>query len=205
MGLRLKWLCATALLIVAARADAQVQSQSEGCQTVSLLASMSRADSYRRLMSLRARVANGQQSNLVFAARAFELRPNRINAKALLALIPRNEHDDAVWHWFEGMLCDSESLSDMTSLAKMQERLPHTLASAVIVFPENMLEYVSYAYLSIQDPHSDFAIQMTAVCRRRHAQFISAVEQLSDRDRSWFATKIFDPAGCRPLALPEAE
>jgi len=91
------------------------------------------------------------------------------------------------------------------SLGGLQARLPHSLAKAVALFPEKMYDFVSYAYDSIQDPHSDYAVQMQTVCRHHHERFMTAVNQMPEKDRNWFAAKIFDTARCRAIALPEAD
>jgi hypothetical protein len=91
------------------------------------------------------------------------------------------------------------------SLGGLQARLPHSLAKAVALYPEKMYDFVSYAYDSIQDPHSDYAVQMQTVCRHHHERFMTAVNQMPEKDRNWFAAKIFDTARCRAIALPEAD
>jgi hypothetical protein len=67
-----------------------------------------------------------------------------------------------------------------------------------------MLDYVSYAYASIQYPDSDYSVQMRMVCRAKRAEFSSAVNKLDADDRKWFVGKILNPDGCRVLTLPEA-
>jgi len=123
----------------------------------------------------------------------------------VIELIPRNAGQDAIWHSLEGSLCEHESVEDMKTLGSLQARLPHDLAKAIAMHPDKMYEFVSYAYDSIQDPHSDYAVQMQAVCRRHHGRFVDAVNQMPEKDRNWFTTKIFDPAQCRAIALPEVD
>jgi hypothetical protein len=44
----------------------------------------------------------------------------------------------------------------MRVLGSLQPRLPHDLARAVDMNPDKMHDFVSYAYDSIQEPHSDY-------------------------------------------------
>jgi len=76
------------------------------------------------------------------------------------------------------------------------------LANAVLLVPEKMFAYVTYAPLSV-NPESDNAVQMKRVCRARHKQFLDAVNRLSPDDKNWFGAKIFNPQGCRTIAFPE--
>jgi hypothetical protein len=68
-----------------------------------------------------------------------------------------------------------------------------------------MLAYISYASVSTQDPHSDYAVQMQSVCQARHIEFEKAVDKFSPSDKSWFVSRIFNPDRCNALAYPEAE
>ena len=68
-----------------------------------------------------------------------------------------------------------------------------------------MHAYVSYAAASVQDPHSDYAVQMRSVCEARHQEFQKAVNELPLDKRDWFEKHILNSVGCRVLALPEAE
>jgi hypothetical protein len=65
--------------------------------------------------------------------------------------------------------------------------------------------YVAYASISVHDPHSDYAVQMQAVCRAKHSEFVKAVERLQKDQRDWFVKHVFNPEGCHALALREAE
>ncbi len=101
--------------------------------------------------------------------------------------------------------CSAESLADMKSLGGLGERLPRDLARAVLLVPDKLPSYVSYAPISVQDPHSDYAVQMQAVCRAEHPEFVRAVEGLPTDKRDWFVKHVLNPDGCHALALPEAE
>ena len=167
---------------------------------------MARMKSSPALRKLEALAGESYRSRLVSAFRLFELDQADMNSVlGVIELIPRNADQDAIWHSMDGSLCEHESVEDMKTLGSLQARLPHDLAKAMNRQPNKMYEFVSYAYDSIQDPHSDYAVQMQTVCRRHHELFLSAVSQMSEKDRNWFTTKIFNPSDCRAIALPEAD
>lgn len=167
---------------------------------------MARMSSSPALRKLHTHAGDGYRSKLVFAFRLFEIDQSDMDSGLrVIELIPRNADQDAVWHSLEGSLCEHESVEDMKSLGGLQARLPHDLAKAVNRQPNKMHEYISYAYDSIQDPHSDYAVQMQTVCHHHHELFLNAVNQMSEKDRNWFSMKIFNSAECRAIALPEAD
>lgn len=166
---------------------------------------MARAQSVQVLTQLGAIAGDSYSARLLFTFRMFEIQPNMNSAQKVTELIPRNHNEDGAWHSLNGFLCEQESLAEIKTLASLQARLPHDLASAVDAYPDKMYLFVSYAYDSIQDPQSDYAVQMQLVCRHKHGRFVNAVNEMPVKDRDWFITKIFDPAECRAIALPEAD
>jgi hypothetical protein len=70
--------------------------------------------------------------------------------------------------------------------------------------PDKIPEYVAYSLTSVQDPHSDYAIQMQKVCRAKHAEFIQAVAKLPREKKDQFMKYIFDPDACNALTLPQS-
>jgi len=193
------------LLSLSLVASGRLLGEALGCKEVAAIAQMARANSVEAMVRLKPTAGSGDRANLVFAFRSFELRPHdRLAAAKVLSLIPGNGEQDFDWHTFGDSLCDAESVRDMKTLAGLGDRLPRDLARAVLIVPEKMLDYVSYAYASIQYPDSDYTLQMQAVCRKRKPEFLKAVDLLAVDDRKWFITKIFDPSRCRAIALPEA-
>ena len=102
-------------------------------------------------------------------------------------------------------LCDDEAVAEMFSLSRIRDHLAHDFAKAVLLVPDMLPKYVAYASTSVQDPHSDYAVQMQKVCRGKHAEFVKAVERLPTDQRDWFVNHVLNPEGCHALALPEAE
>jgi hypothetical protein len=181
-----------------------VLPQEIGCNNVHLFARMARTQSPQVLTQLGALAGDSYSTRLVFNFRMFEIQADGDSALKVIELIPQDQDQDRVWHSLDGLLCGQESVAEMKSLGSLQARLPHDLAKAIDLDPAEMYRFVSYAYDSIQDPQSDYAVQMQSVCRHHHGTFLKAVGQMPEKDRNWFATKIFDPAVCRAIALPEA-
>jgi hypothetical protein len=123
----------------------------------------------------------------------------------LLNLVPQQDGQQAIWMTLGDSLCDAESMSDITSLGQLRDRLPHDLAKAVLLAPEMLPAYVAYALVSIQDPHSDYALRMEMVCRAKHQEFMKSVDGLPSEKRGWFVSHVLKPESCHALAFPEAK
>jgi hypothetical protein len=178
---------------------------------------MARAISTTELMKSQNRAGNSYQAQVVFEARLLELNPrDKSAAKSILELLPTNEAQQLALTTFGDSICDTESVRDMGSLDRLEARLPRAFATAVLLVPAQMSAYISFAYESADDPHSDYGIQMQRVCKVNHAAFISAVKKLGDGSpeneghlavpsTQWFIARIFNSKTCRTLVLPEAE
>jgi len=181
-------------------------SQTPDCGEIAAIARMARTKSSTLLLTEKQKVGDSYRARVVFASRAFELRPTeQRNAILLLSIIPQNEGQHNTWMTLGDSLCSNESIADMKSLAQVGENLPHDLAKAVLLAPGKLTSYVAYAATSVQDPHSDYAIQMQAVCRVKHPEFLKAVEELPIHKRDWLVKHVLNPEGCSVLAFPEAE
>jgi hypothetical protein len=143
---------------------------------------------------------------VVYAARLLELDPQKRDAAVLLLnLIPKDDEQHRLLMSFGDHLCGTESFKEMKVLDQVGERIPHDLTRAVLLAPEKIPEYVAYSMASVQDPHSDYALQMQKVCRAKHSEFVEAVAKLPLEKREQFLKYIFDLDGCNALALPEGE
>jgi hypothetical protein len=152
------------------------------------------------------KAGNSYRAHLVFASRLFELNPSsHSNATKLLDLIPKDDAQHLVWMTFGSCYCGTGPIieKEMNALDRLGSRLPRDLAKAVLIVPERMMDYISYASTSVQDPHSDYAVQMKSVCLADHKDFVKAMNNLSPDDKNWFTTRIFNPVGCHPLVFPE--
>jgi hypothetical protein len=167
---------------------------------------MARAKSSAILASAKQKAGDSYRAQIVFAARSLELDSvaNRA-AVTLLNLIPHDADQQSIWTTLGDSMCSGETVSDMKSLGQLGERLPRGLARAVLLVPNRMRDYVAYSLVSAQDPHSDYAIQMRAVCQARHSEFLGAVGGLPPDKRGWFIRHVFNPDGCHALALPETK
>jgi hypothetical protein len=176
------------------------------CDETAALARMARAQSSAVLAQEKREAGDGYTAGVVFASRSLDLRPkDRHAAVLLLNLIPQDEKQQTAWMTLGDSLCSTEPVSDMKVLGRLSEGLPRHMAQAVLLVPEKLPDYVAYALISTQDPHSDYAIQMQNVCRAEHPGFIKAVAGLPPDKKDWFIKHVFDPDGCRAVALPEAE
>jgi hypothetical protein len=166
---------------------------------------MARANSVEGLESWKNTSGDGYRAQVVFAFRLFELKRTDPVASHLFSVLPQDEELDSVWHSFGTYLCKKETDSDIHTLADLEGRMPRDLAMAVLLSPDKMLSYISYAELSVMYPDSDYAEQMEAVCRSKHTEFVDAVSRLPDKKKNWFSTKILNPEGCHALVHPEAD
>lgn len=181
-------------------------AQRPDCDEIAAMARMARTKSSTLLLAEKQKAGNSYRARVVFASRAFKLRPTKQRtAILLLNLLPQNEAQHNTWMTLGDRLCSNESIADMKSLAQVGENLPHDLAKAVLLVPDKLPSYVAYASTSVQDPHSDYATQMQTVCRVKHPEFLKAVEELPTEKRDWLVKHVLNPDGCRVLAFPEAE
>lgn len=181
-------------------------AQEPNCSELAAIANMARANTSSKIAVEKRAAGNSYRAEVVFAARSYEVRQqDKDVALALLNLLPQNDEQHVTWVTMGDSLCDNESVTDMKSLGKLAERLPRDLAKAVLIVPSKMPNYASVASIFAHDPHSDYAVEMEAVCRANHVEFLKAVEEQSIDKRDWFVKHILNPEGCRALALPEAE
>jgi hypothetical protein len=85
----------------------------------------------------------------------------------------------------------------MTSLSRLGEGLSRDLAEAVLLAPQMLSKYLAYASVSVQDPHSDYAVRMQPVCKAKHPEFVKAVKELPGDQREWFVNHVFNPESGR--------
>lgn len=176
------------------------------CSQVAAISNMAASKSTPSLIKWQKKAGDSYIAHLVYSFRAFELNPtDQRVASRLLSLVPPSKEEEPLWHTLDGFLCEEERIEEIKILTVLQARIPHDLARAVVLVPKKMLDYVSYAYTSSQDPHNDYAVQMRSVCRTQHKAFVGAVNNLPSDDRQWFVKKIFNPDECRAIAVPEAE
>lgn len=157
------------------------------------------------LRERKAAAGDGYRAQVVFAFRQFELdNSEKAAARQLLDLIPKDDDQRLTLLTLGDALCDSETISEMKSLARVRDGLPQEFARAVLLLPTSMPAYLSYSLKAVADPHDDSAIQMQVVCRKAHGEFLRAFDALPVDDKSWYRKYIFDPEDCRALEHPEA-
>lgn len=190
--------------------------QNTDCREIRAIARMARARSIAALNAQHQAGGEAYRSRLVYAVRQFELTPKDGRAASeLLQLIPTEDKEELVATSFGSLLCEKELMAEVKVLSALGDRIARDLSMAVLLVPDKMDAYVVYAAEAVQDPHSDYAIQMEHVCRARHEKFVKAVENLgagtpekgyfATASSDWFRKHILDPDNCRALAIPEAE
>jgi hypothetical protein len=183
-----------------------LSAQKPNCGEIDAIARMARAVSTAELAAHKLNAGESYRAQLVYAAKLIELAPQRQDAAILLLnLIPKDEQQQHVLMTLGEHHCETESYHEMKMLAQLEERLPRDLARAVLMVPAKIPEYVAYSVTSVEDPHSDYAVQMEKVCRAKHAEFFDAVTKLPREKRDRFLKYVFDFDGCNALSLPEAQ
>jgi hypothetical protein len=181
-------------------------AQKPNCGEIDAIARMARAISTAELAAHKLNAGESYRAQLVYAAKLTELAPQRQDAAVLLLnLIPKDEQQQHVVMTLGEHHCETESYHEMKMLAQLEERLPRDLTRAVLMVPGKIPEYVAYSVTSVEDPHSDYAIQMQKVCRAKHDVFFDAVTKLPREKRDRFLKYVFDLDGCNALTLPEAQ
>jgi hypothetical protein len=195
--------CVVALVFLLAPCTVS-PAQKFDCGEIEAIASMARAISTAELAEAKVKAGESYRAQFVYAAKQFELKPEKRDvALLLLDLIPKDDVQQQMLMTLGEHHCVTESYHEMKSLAQLVERLPHDLARAVQLVPAKIPEYVAYSITSVQDPHSDYAIQMQKVCHVRHSEFVAAVAKLPWQKKDRFLKYIFDPEACNALTLPE--
>jgi hypothetical protein len=206
MSMKLKWIIQVVIFGNLLLCNVLCGAENLSCNQVAAISNMAASKSTPLLAKWQKKAGVSYIAHLVYSFRAFELNPtDQWVASRLLSLVPPSKEDESLWHTLDGFLCEQERIEEIKILAALQERIPHDIARAVVLVPKKMLDYVSYAYTSIQDPHSDYALQMRSVCLTQHKAFVGAVNKLPSDDRQWFVKKIFNTDECRAIAVPEAE
>jgi hypothetical protein len=191
-------------LLVILIAPGFLRAQTADCNVIRTLAETARAPSDSKLLSLKESAGDSYRANLVFAWRTFQLQPkDPTRAERLLMLIPSDDDQRGVILMLGDSLCDSETVTQMESLARVRDDFAHELARAVLVVPRFLASYIRYSLLATRDPHSNYAVEMAAVCKVAHDQFVNAVRQLSATDQQNLTRSVLDPNGCRVIAVPE--
>jgi hypothetical protein len=197
--------CVVVLILLLAPGK-MLTAQKLNCGEVEAMVRMARAISTADLAAAKVKAGESYRAQFVFAAKQFELKPEKQDAALLLlSLIPKDDEQQQMLMTLGEHHCETESYHEMKTLAQLTERLPRDLARAVLLAPAKIPEYVAYSITSVQDPRSDYALQMQKVCRVRHSEFVDAVARLPLQKRDRFLKYIFDPDECNALTLPEAD
>jgi hypothetical protein len=194
---------AMTLLLASCR---MLPAEKPDCGEIDAIAKMARAISTAELAAHKLKAGDSYRAQLVYAVKLSELVPQRQDAAVLLLnLIPKDDEQQRILMTLGEHHCETESYHEMKFLEQLEERIPRDLTRAVLLVPARIPEYVAYSLSSVEDPHSDYAVQMQKVCRAKHPEFVEAVTKLPREKRDRFLKYVFDLDGCNALTLPEAD
>jgi hypothetical protein len=181
-------------------------AEKPNCGEMDAIAKMARAISTAELAAHKLNAGESYRAQIVYATKLSELAPQRQDAAVLLLnLIPKDDQQQRIVMTLGEHHCETESYREMKLLKQLEDRIPRDLARAVLLVPDKISQYVDYSLSSVEDPHSDYAVQMQKVCRARHPEFVEAVTKLPREKRDRFLKYVFDLDGCNALTLPEAD
>lgn len=146
-------------------------------------------------------------TELVFFSRWLALSPrSQVAMRGLLKNIPVTEQEA------EDLMTLSDPPEEITAsenamlaLGNIHDQWPKLVAHAVILAPDRMQNYVAYLPLATIDPHSNFTESAQRVCSKLPQEFRLALNSLSQKDRDYVRTKVFDADHCRALFVSEAK
>ena len=197
--------CVVALTLLLAPCK-MLPAEKPNCGEIDAIAKMARAISTAELAAHKLNAGESYRAQIVYAVKLSELEPQRQDAAVLLLnLIPKDDQQQQLLMTLGEHHCETESYHEMKMLAQLAERLPRDLTRAVLLVPDMIPQYVDYSITSVQDPHSDYAVQMQKVCHAKHPEFVEAVTKLPREKRDRFLKYVFDLDGCNALTLPEAD
>jgi hypothetical protein len=120
-------------------------------------------------------------------------------------MVPGDDAQQKIVLTLGDSLCDSESAADMKALAQVNERFARELATAVLIVPSLLPRYLAYSTIAVQDPHSDYAVEMERVCRAFGPMFTRALGELPEDKIRVFTTQVMKADACQPIAIPESD
>jgi hypothetical protein len=183
-------------------------AQEPACLETTAMGRMAKATSVAALNTRKVKAGDSYRAQVIYAARMLEIDPKNKNAaELLLNLIPREGDDSQQEVWLELdelNLCKSGGISDsdLMPLFRLQYHLPRLLARAVLLEPDHMLDYITYAEDALT-PESDYALQMQKVCKREHKRFMDSLNKLPAKDVAWFRKEVINPESCKAIYFPE--
>ncbi len=189
--------------------------QNSACEEIRVMGRMASATSLASLNAEKKKTPETYRVQLVYTARMLQIEPHNLNAaRMMLDLIPSHDENNpdnpeaknAIWWDLLDMAnCKSGAIykSDLMPTFRIQERLFHELAKAVLLVPDRMFDYVSFASDATNDISNDYEVQMRTVCLARHNQFVAAVDKLQPDDKQRFVTSLLDPKDCRVIRIGE--
>jgi hypothetical protein len=151
--------------------------------------------------------AKNKTERTVLYAKWLILQPmSRVASKGLLENMPTTEQEVVLLFtipdWHEDA---TTSESQMERLDRIHSAWPQLLGLAVQRWPEYLPAYIRYGRLAVDDIHSDYTGYERRVCTADPRRFDSAFRTLGADDRAYIRRYVFDPDGCKPIFLSEAD
>jgi hypothetical protein len=158
------------------------------------------------LNAYREKAGTTKLARIVYYEKWLLLEPSRTAAEGLLHNIPASESEQSQMmtlpDWHEDA---TKSRKDMESLARIYEHWPHSLANAVMMFPQYLPAYIRYGMLAPNDVHSDYTGNEERVCRNDPARFQAAFDSLDGKTQAHLRKFVFNPEKCRAIFISESE
>jgi hypothetical protein len=135
------------------------------------------------------------------------LQPSsQVASKGLLENMPTTDREVMLLFtlsdWHEGA---TTSENQMEELDRIHTAWPRLLAAAVQRWPKFLPAYIRYGRLALDDIHSDYTGYEQRVCQAAPRRFKLAFHTLNAKDQTYIRKYVFDPTGCKPIFLSEAE
>jgi hypothetical protein len=171
-----------------------------------LLTAMSLCGDVECLNAYRQQAGSTKLGRIVYYEKWILLEPSKTAAEGLLHNIPVSEAEQSQMMTLPDWHQDAtKSTKDMESLAQIYEHWPHSLANAVMMFPQYLPAYIRYGLLAPNDVHSDYTGNEERVCRNDPAQFQAAFERLDGKTQAHLRKHVFNPEKCRAIFITEAD
>ena len=171
-----------------------------------LLNSIATCQSVRCLSGYKS-AAQQETERTVLYARWLILQPSsREASKGLLENMLTTEHElmllSTLPEWHEGA---TTSVAQMGHLDDIYSAWPRLLGVAVQRWHDFLPAYIRYGRLAINDIHLDYTGYERSVCKANPHGFQAAFLTLSKEDQAYIRKMVFDPDGCKPIFLGEAD
>jgi hypothetical protein len=154
----------------------------------------------------RQQVGDRKLSKIVYFEKWFLLEPSRAAAEGLLRNLPDSELEEQQMMTLpdphDGT---TKSGNAAGGLAEIYQNWPHSVAEAVMVFPQYLPVYIRYGLLARDDIHSDYTGNEERVCHHDPQAFQDAFYRLDRKTADQIRKHVFNPEKCRAIFQSESD